>query len=298
MDVLVGIGDAAEKYVLEPGDVFQDFEQAPEMVVVSPGKFMMGSPDDEEGRKNLEGPQHEMTISEPFAMGRYAITFDEWDTYIVETGDYIDRSVVTSRSIMRELFGRKIGLWQTIKTLWELNNAPSDQGWGRGRMPLLDVSWIAAKKYIKWLNCKTGHNYCLPSEAEWEYAARAGSSTPYWWGETIRKDQANCNYGDGACRPKRTMLVDAFGSNPFGLYQVHGNVLEWVEDSAELHFLDWRNKYHKNKPKIYPRKPGKFKIARGGCYGDGVDLVRSASRGSFDVDGGYTAIGFRIARRF
>ena len=123
--------------------------------------------------------------------------------------------------------------------------SPSDQGWGRGDRPVINVSvnWDDAEAYLKWLHCKTGKDYRLPSEAEWEYAARAGTTTPFWWGATITPDQANYDgnypYAGGAKGQYRqkTLPVKSFDPNPWGLYQVHGNVWEWVQDT-------WHDSYH------------------------------------------------------
>jgi len=189
---------------------FQDFAEGPEMVVIPPGKFLMGSPEKEPGRFGDEGPEHEVTISKSFAIGRYAVTFEEWD-YAQSDKD-----------------------WRRITGLEP--RKPEDEGWGRGNRPVIDVSWDDAHAYMKWLSAKTGHEYRLPYEAEWEYAARAGTETPFWWGASITPDQANYDgnypYGDskkGEFRG-RILPVDRFEPNPWGLYQVQGNVWEWCAD--------------------------------------------------------------------
>jgi len=196
---------AAEERALKPKDVFKECDKGcPEMMVVPAGAFTMGSPADEVGRQSHEDPQHQVTIAHAFAVGRFAVTFDEWDACVSDGG---------------------CGEYR-----------PYDQRWGRGRRPVINVSWDDAKTYLQWLSKKTGHEYRLLSEAEREYVTRAGTTTPFWWGATITTDQANyCgmeSYNGGAkgeCR-RKTLPVGSFTANPFGLFDVHGNVWEWVED--------------------------------------------------------------------
>ena len=144
----------AQERGLKPKDSFRECANCPEMVVVPAGSFTMGSPENEEQRNNNEGPQHRVTIAKPFAVGRFAVTFDEWDACVAAGGcnGYI----------------------------------PPDQGWGRGRRPVINVSWNDAKAYVAWLSGTTEKNYRLLSEAEREYVARAGTTTPFWWGRRSR----------------------------------------------------------------------------------------------------------------
>jgi hypothetical protein len=139
--------------------VFRDINEpwCPEMVVLPAGQFLMGSPPDEEGRSDAEGSQHKVTIKYRFALGRYAVTFAEYDHFCK----------VTARE------------------------KPADAGWGRGKRPVINVSWLDAKAYVGWLARDTGQPYRLPSEAEWEYACRAGTATPFSFGGTISPEQAN-----------------------------------------------------------------------------------------------------------
>ena len=191
---------AAERRQLarSTGHVFRDCKDCPEMVVVPAGSFMMGSPPNDNWRMKHDIPRHLVTIAAPFAVGRYEITFDEWDACVAAGG---------------------CG-----------NYRPSDQGWGRGRRPVIHVSWHDAKAYTDWLSRKTGESYRLLSEAEWEYAARAGTTTRYSWGDKLGRNRANCK----DCRSRRyngqTAPVGSFPANRFGLHDVHGNVYEWVED--------------------------------------------------------------------
>ena len=195
------------------GQSFKDCADCPEMVIAPSGSFTMGSPPREiddlvreykfDWYKN-EGPQHKVTIPKPFAVGQFAVTFAEWDACVAAGG----------------CGGYK----------------PEDQGWGRGDRPVINVSWDDAKAYVAWLSKKTGKSYRLLSEAEREYVARAGTATPFWWGSSITPEQANYNgnyvYAGGQKGEYRskTLPVKSFKPNPWGLYQVHGNVYDWVED--------------------------------------------------------------------
>jgi formylglycine-generating enzyme required for sulfatase activity len=197
---------ADKERALRPKDAFKECDACPQMLVAPPGRFMMGSPETEESHLDPEEPQHLVTFAQPFAVGAFAVTFDEWDACVVDGGCDGYR--------------------------------PSDQGWGRGRRPVINVSWHDAKAYVEWLSRKTGRTYRLLSEAEREYAARAGTATPFWWGSSISTEQANYDgnfvYGGGPNGEyrQRTLSVESFQPNPWGLYQVHGNVLEWTEDCS------------------------------------------------------------------
>jgi len=233
------------------------------MVVVPAGSFTMGSPESEEGRYDDEGPQHLVTIARPFAVGRFSVTFDEWDACVGDGG---------------------CGSYR-----------PEDEGWSRGRRPVINVSRDDAKTYVSWLSKKTGKDYRLLSEAEREYVTRAGTTTPFWWGASISSNQANYNgsyiAGGAKGRYRKTKPVDSFEANPFGLYQVHGNVKEWTEDC-----------YHDS----YTGAPtdgsawtsGKcgYRVLRGGSWFINPRYLRAAYRSS-DFSGlRDRSIGFRVAR--
>jgi formylglycine-generating enzyme required for sulfatase activity len=245
---------AAQERALKPKDSFKECAECPEMVVVPAGNFTMGSPASEKGHQPNEGPQHRVTFDRQFAVGKYAVTFDEWDACVADGGCNGDR--------------------------------PLDHGWGRGRRPVIGVFWDEAKGYVAWLSRKTGRTYRLMSEAEREYITRAGTTTPFWWGSTISTQQANYQreYRD------RTMPVDSFQPNPWGLYQVHGNVADWTEDC-----------YHQS----YNGAPGdgsawtggdcSQRVYRGGDWGSLPQFVRAAAR-SGTIITGYGSTGFRLAR--
>jgi formylglycine-generating enzyme required for sulfatase activity len=234
----------------------------PEMVCIPPGKFIMGSPADEPGRVSDEGPQHEVDIAYSFEIGRYEVTFAEYAAFAEATN-------------------RKL---------------PSDRKWGRGRRPIIDVKLNDARAYVKWLSERTGKKYRLPTEAEWEYAARAGSQTAYWWGNELGRENAACE-GCSKQTIMKTMPVGSFNPNYFGLYDTAGNVTEWVED-------DWHANY-RNAPADGSAWKGSNDakcnrgVIRSGAWIGDSDKLRSASRiCPSDIATGLAVVGFRVARDF
>ena len=179
------------------GSTFRDCAGCPELVVVPAGSFLMGSPDFDRLAQRDERPAHRVTIGEPFAVGVHEVTFAQWDACYRAGG---------------------------------CSHRADDQGWGRGGRPVVDVSWDDAQAYVRWLSRETGRAYRLPSEAEWEYAARAGTTTRYWWGDTFGSNRANCDRCGSAWDDRQTAPVGSFSPNAFGLHDVHGNVWERVQD--------------------------------------------------------------------
>lgn len=181
-----------------PGTRFRDCPRCPEMVVLPPGTFLMGSPDTEAGRHANEGPTHSVTIDYALAMGVYEVTFDEWDACVESAG-------CDGYRPKQRFLGRNMG-------------GP--------RHPVTRVGWEDVPAYLAWLSQETGTRYRLPSEAEWEYAARGGATTPYYTGGTMSQEQANYGrYFVGRPGP-----VGSYTANPFGLHDMLGNVAEWCED--------------------------------------------------------------------
>ena len=247
------------------GKEFQDCDTCPKMVVVPKGTFTMGSSVSEEERSDWEGPQHRVTISNPFAVGKFEVTFREWDACVSEGG---------------------------------CSHRPDDQGWGRGIHPVINVNWDDAQQYVSWLSRKTGEQYRLLSESEWEYIARAGTTGPFHFGSTISTNQANYDgkytYGSGSegVYRKKTVSVGSFPANRFGLHDVHGNVWEWVEDC-------WHENYEGAPPDGSAWVTGGdcvLRVLRGGSWYNKPWLLRSAFRfrDAFLVRINFD--GFRVAR--
>ncbi len=181
-----------------PGRIFKDCPECPEMVVVAADSFVMGSPESDTGDGGGEGPRHRVTIPRSFAVGEYEVTFAEWDACVAAGGCNGYR--------------------------------PDDRGWGRGRQPVINVNLDDARAYVSWLRRTTGKSYRLLSESEWEYVARGGTTTRYYWGNDVGRNNANCDGCGSRWDDDQTAAVGSFEANGFGLHDVHGNVWERVED--------------------------------------------------------------------
>jgi formylglycine-generating enzyme required for sulfatase activity len=166
------------------------------MVVIPAGTFRMG--DIQGVAWDSEKTVHQVSVAR-FAMGKYEVTFAEYDQFAEATG----------------------------------RSKPNDEGWGRGHRPVINVSLEDATAYLDWLTAETGKRYRLPTEAEWEYAARAGTETKYWWGNEIGTNLANCRSSGSEWSHKQTAPVGSFEANPFGIYDTVGNVWEWCPDSSD-----------------------------------------------------------------
>ena len=251
----------------KPGTVFRDCADCPEMVVIPAGSFMMGEPAGEPSRDFTEGPQHSVTIAKPFAAGKFEVTFREWDACLRDGGCRGYR--------------------------------PDDRGLKDGRQPIFEVSWQEAKVYIDWLSRKTGRNYRLLSESEWEYAARGGSTTAFSTGATINPTQANYSTstsvaGASAAMSRGTVSVGSYPPNAFGLHDVHGNVFEWTEDCMKYDY----NGAPADGSAWMSGDCGQ-RVVRGGSWGGHPRQLRSAARASSNptfrsVMG--SDVGFRVAR--
>jgi formylglycine-generating enzyme required for sulfatase activity len=244
---------------------FRDCAFCPQMVVIPAGEFTMGSPDSEPFR--AAETQHRVTIAAAFAVSKFEITFDEWGACVKDGGCN--------------------------------NYRPDDQKWGRGKRPVIDISWDYAKAYVNWLGRKTGKPYRLLSEAEWEYAARAGTTTPFAIGDKLSPGAANYDGSDDGSGPsavnrRKTTPVGSFPANRFGLHDMHGNVSEWVEDC-------WHDDYTANAPtdgSAWLEGNCDGRVLRGGSWEDSPVELRSAARtGEFKVNSSY-ADGLRIGRSF
>ena len=262
-------GEAEADGILEPGTVFRDRlddgVEGPEMVVLAPGSFLMGSSDSDKQAEDDEKPAHYVTIGYSFAVGRYLVTREEHHRFLesLKRREYRDFA------------------WSTKR-----------------RQPANGVGWYDAKAYVAWLSEQTGKPYRLLSEAEWEYACRAGTETRYHVGDEITREDACINHA-------RNTEVGSYPPNPWKLYDMHGNVWEWVEDC-------WHDSYY-HMP--YPGAPcdgsawtssedhGDRRVLRGGARDDRAEWVRSAARDSSTTrdwanfsDYAINHIGFRVAR--
>jgi formylglycine-generating enzyme required for sulfatase activity len=247
---------------LKPGEVFRDRlksgSDGPEMVVIPMGKFRMGDIQGVGGKD--EQPVYEVNITRPFAVGRYEITFDQYDEFARATGGKL----------------------------------PDDEGWDRGRQPVIHVSWNDAVAYAAWLSRQTDTRYRLPTEAEWEYAARGGTDTVYWWGNEVQQGLANCIGCGSRWDGKQAAPVGSFKPNPFGLYDTSGNVWEWVQDC--------RHENYQGAPvdgSAWEEKDGGdcgVRGIRGGMWLRAHDIVRSSSRFWNRPTRSARALGFRLVR--
>ena len=238
---------AAAERALRPKDVFGECsaeggkDYCPQMVVAPAGSFQMGSPATEAGHQPSEEPQHPVTIAKPFAVSKYEVTFDEWDA-CVEYGD--------------------------------CPPGVTDSGWARGRQPVINVTWDDAKRYAAWLSKVTGRPYRLLTEAEYEYATRAGSTTAYPWGDEIGRDNANCRECGSRWDNMQTAPVGSFAANGFGLFDMVGNVWEWVEDCLSENYRD----APADGSAALTGRNCKNRIVRGGSWQNTPDHLRSAAR--------------------
>ena len=246
-----------------PGSVFRDCPQCPELVVIPAGRFVMGSPKDEPQRMLWEGPQHEVRVP-AFAMGRFETQFAEWDACLAEGG---------------------------------CSHRPDANGWGGGTQPVMNVSWNDVQAYLAWLSRKTAQHYRLPSEAEWEYAARAGTSGRHYLGDCFGSDTANFHAGMPAkgCKAgqfrRRTVAVGSFPPNPFGLHDMHGNVWEWTQDCD--------NSNYRGAPTdgaAWMSGNCRKAIVRGAGWHDWGFWLRSAARFGFVREARHPFGGFRVVR--
>jgi formylglycine-generating enzyme required for sulfatase activity len=243
-------------------ETFRDCSDCPQMVRIPAGSFMMGSPAGEVGRLDDEGPQRRVTVP-TFAAGQFEVTWNEYNACVAAGG---------CAAVDADRFGG-------------------------GTRPVWGVLWDDAVAYTKWLSNKTGKTYRLLSEAEWEYAARAGTTTPFSFGSTISASQANYNgnsaYGSGSKSEhrKKTTPVGSFFANAFGLFDMHGNVAEWVQDCFTYDYSEGQP----SDGRAFGGDSCTNRMIRGGHWNSSPQGLRSASRDAYMHDGG-GSFGFRIAR--
>jgi formylglycine-generating enzyme required for sulfatase activity len=251
---------AAREQALKPGGSFKECAtECPEMIVVPAGAFLMGSASSQPNHQSFEQPQHWVTIARPFAVSKFELSFADWDA---------------------------------CAAYGDCEAHIKDSGFGRGRLPVINVTWDDARRYAAWLAKMTGEPYRLLSEAEYEYVARAGTQTAYPWGDAIGKNNANCNGCGSRWDDLQTAPVGSFPPNRFGLYDMVGNVYEWVEDCVHA---DYRGAPANGSPWIAGGTCN-GRMIRGGSWADDPIDLRSASRPWSPATIRRNFIGFRVAR--
>ena len=250
---------SSEKQQLEVGTEFKDCNECPTLVVVPAGSYFMGSNDNERSRRDNEGPRTRFTVSS-LAVGKFEVTFDQWES--CARGGGCNHYV------------------------------PDSRDWGTGLHPVINVNWYDARGYTDWLGKKTGEHYRLPSEIEWEYFSRAGSVTPYWFGDSINDQMANYDarktYGRSSKRGefrRKTMIVGSFKPNSFGLMDTHGNVWEWTSTC-------WSEDIT-----VQNSHPACAEASvKGGSWSDRPANLRSAFRAGNQASRRSSTLGFRVVR--
>lgn len=232
----------------------QDCSACPELAIIPPGQFTMGN----DGPHKYERPAHTVTFDKAFAIGMFEVTFDEWQACFDDGACGVEM--------------------------------PDDHHWGQGQRPVMNVTWADANAYAAWLSQKTKKTYRLPTEAEWEYAARAGTDSEFWWGDEVGLGKANCR-DCGSEISHQSQPADSFAPNAWGLYNVHGNVWEWVQDC-------W-NETHEGAPTDgTARLQGdcRQRVMRSGSWYYFSKNIRSAWRFKNDARVKSYGIGLRVVR--
>ena len=245
---------SASPAAVNAGEVFKDCDMCPEMVSLPAGSYRMGSNSGDRSEK----PAHRVSIKKPFAIGKYEVTVGQWRQCVEAGGcSYFPSKAATS-----------------------------------DRSPVRDISWGDAQEYVKWLSSITGKHYRLPTEAEWEYAARAGTSSTYWWGNRLVAEKANCKGCSQSWDRKAPADAGSYPANPFGIHDTSGSVWEWVSDC-------WYPSHSgapadgRSREKISCRQH----VIRGGSWRNDSSYVHSASRFKYDTYVRYIQNGLRVARQ-
>ena len=286
----------AQERALKPKDTFQECDACPEMVVVPSGQFMMGSSEDEVRRFATEGlqvssiaanesPKHVVTFTQPFAVGKLEVTVDQFSAFVEKTGHGPLDSCGLGPPLgipSKERNFRSPGFPQT------------------GKHPVVCVSWQDAKAYVAWLSRETGKRYRLLTEAEWEYVARARSTTAFWWGNEIEKNRENCGECGTAWSGKQSAPVGSLAPNPWGLHDTLGNVTEWVEDCGKEGYVGAPTDGSARIPAIIMGQPTfacNVRQTRGGSSSSPPWRMRSGSRDNLlGPNDSLENLGFRVAR--
>lgn len=237
------------------GNVFRDCPDCPELVWLPQGEFVIGDPSSAGAARPV------VSIHYMLAVGRFEVTFAEWDACMAAGG---------------------------------CRRRPHDSGWGRGWQPVINVSWADAQQYVAWLSRRANKRYRLLTEAEWEYAARAGTDAHYWWGNHAGRGDANCADCGSKWGGRQAAPVGRFAANPFGLHDMHGNISEWVEDCYHDGFGD--APFDAGVRTRDCTAATDTRIVRGGAWHGSAKSMRSTSRSTAAFDYYDNRIGFRIAR--
>ncbi|MCW8891002.1 MAG: formylglycine-generating enzyme family protein [Sedimenticola sp.] len=224
----------------------------PEMLHIPGGTYRMGCTF--EGCMAHDEPVHTVSV-DPFLLSKYEITFEQYDRCVDAGG---------------------------------CQHRPADNGWGRGKNPVINVSWNDAQDFVRWLNKITGKKYVIPSEEEWEYAARAGTETRYYWGDQVGANRANCT-GCLKAAVRKTFKVGSFPPNQYGLYDMHGNVYEITRNC-------WKDDYYDNPDASSDDTENcPLRVTRGGAWSSRPDVIVSSTRFNVASFQRYNVIGFRVA---
>jgi formylglycine-generating enzyme required for sulfatase activity len=287
-----------------PGQVFRDCPECPELVVIPAGRFSIGSPANEKGRYADEEPRRLVDIKR-FALGKFDVTRGEWEAFVLATKRATSKGCAWTGRTKEKV--DPIGSWRNLGFAQD------------GSHPVVCVTWNDAQDYVHWLSDKTGQEYRLPSESEWEYAARAGTQTAYPWGILASHEYANYgadNWGGlalGRDKWVNTSPVGAFPPNDFGLYDMHGNVLQWVQDCFAPDYSVLPTDGSAYQSNVQLKTAGEFAFMnrtnscmyrrlRGGDCGDPPMMIRSAARNFAPPPGAKLetyrsgGVGFRVAR--
>ena len=270
---------------LAPGQSFNECRNCPDMVVLPAGQFTMGSPASDPQREEDE-PQQQVTIAKPFAMSRTPVTWDQWEACV------------------RDNWCEGAAIDEALRLGFDGEPNPDYRDHGRGSRPVVGVSWYDAQRYVGWLNWKSGEDdaYRLPSDAEWEYGARAGTTTIFPWGDEIDYDYGNFGRREGGLGGHaegrdewvdETSPVGSFPANAFGLFDMHGNVFEWTEDCFEADRANAPGDGSASKEGNCANR-----VFRSGTFLSNPYMQRSARRGAPypATVRGRSYLGFRVAK--
>jgi formylglycine-generating enzyme required for sulfatase activity len=278
-DRVIGVLSAAGESALRPKDLFKECKDCPEMVVVPAGEFIMGG--DPRGSAK-EWPQHHVKIAKSFAVGKSPITIGEFKAFVSAT-NYDTRPTCTA--------------WISQSNAWSTERSWRDPGFLQtDGHPVTCLSWEDAQTYLKWLSLRTGKTYRLLTEAEWEYSARAGSTSSYFWGANVGVGHANCDGCGSEWDNKRTSPVGSFPANAFGLNDMAGNVSQWVSDCAHSNYQTSDNEVPPSDGSAWTSENCDARIVRGGAWHDEPVFVRSAARLWYSANARFNTQGFRAAR--